>query len=737
VAHGIDTAAWWQAIFAAEAVYKREKPFWDALERAADGDFPALVPTSEGDLFVGTEYAGRFRSKTQIDINLIGRALRKRSADYYDRSPSLKFITPPTGDDDVKDAMERLAFKLAEEGGLVYESRRSMLHAHTRGVHALWPMFVRSTIRESEIVAGKIEPGAFIESVLAGNPVEIPLGAPYEQIAKAVEPWLSPMAPDGKENATFYGLEEWQRAALIALQTRAAAMARKSKKAPHPLAPRAKIYFEATPYGPWCLVDPSVTDYSRVGWIDRIFVQTPDEFKNDPMWTDEAKAKVRPAPLAQSNKGSPVIPANPGGSETQRVADVAGRIRIHEIWDKVGWRRFYLADGYDGVISKDTSYPYMDLFGRPLFPDFFPCVWRTPWDRMTEEPVRVLGLPGLEPMWAPQMAAIISYSAYTRSALSTARVFLVGPGIDQSTLTLTATAQDATFVKLGPDYDPKIHGKPGDQFSMMEMPPAPLDYLSAYEKSKREAYESVHLSTASMTASPQAETATQESLIDKGASSVEDAIRSCFEDAYAEAAWKALLMFLEFANPQEFQAYLGAKALEPRPSREQPQVDEATGEVIQPPPLPSVYEAMTETDLVGERLEARFASSTRSQDSQRILRIQDTLATANNIRDAAGMPLVDLRSPLRTLFKESDMEVSDYKPSEAEMAMAIAASRGNQQTAPGGGADDGGDGGNGSADDRKAGGQRGAPASPGRHTRGKDTAGSRSAQLRRGATAKP
>ncbi len=708
----VDVPAWRSRLWAAQKLASYELPVWHTLEAACDGAYGVYVTTDEVDVYAGTTSEGRIRSGDQLDLNLMGRALKKRAADFYDRFPSLHFTKNPTDDRDVNAAMVKLAEKLMDEGDAVYAARRAMELSHTRGQYAVLPMFVRDRISESEIVAGKTAPAEYVESVLMGNEPYVPLGSDYEGIAQAAKTVLSPVDPAGMENPHYFALTEKQKNDVTLLLMRAEKAKTKAMKPPFSLGPRAKITFECLPYGSFCLVDASVTDFSKVGWIARKIVMTPAEFQAEPNFTAEAKAKIRPAPLANSDGGVPVAPDLFALAPDGRTVDQVGRITVWEVWDKINRKRYYFADGVDEPIGTSDRYPYNDAFGRPLFPDFFPFVWRTPWSRMRETSARVLGLPGLEPMWAPQIEYIKCISAFVLACKSTARVFLVGPGVDQASLSAVAKAQDCSFVKMSANYSPMTQGTLKDQFIQMPMSPAPIDYLNAAEKIKREAYESVHLSMASMTSQPQAGTATQEQLIAQGASGVESEIRGQFEDAFAEMAWKALLMFLEFANPQEFEAYLGAAALQPRKGVEAPQMG-PDGQMIEPPPRPSIVDAMKNADLVGERIECRFASSTRQQDAMRIKTLEDILAIANNVRDGAGLPFVDLRDILQSVLSAADVEAGPHQPTEGEIAMQVAAMTQNKGIGnSGGGPDD-------HSDSRRANGERGAPASPGRQSRGR------------------
>lgn len=706
----VDVPMWRARLWASQRLVDQEWPVWLRLEKATDGIYPALLTSGDGEQWnEAIPYDGGFRSRSgdQLDVNLMGRAMRRRTADYYDRFPQLTFTRRPSQDAEAVDAMEDLATKLLDEADAVPAMRRGTELAHTRGQIVLWPIFMRDRISEREIVAGKTPPAAFVESVLAGNPPDIPVGSDYDGILHAASQALQPIDKNGVESPTFLAMSEEQKNALTVLAMRAEKMARKAKAAPQSLRNRAAINVECTPYGSFCLVDPTVTDFSRVAWIARKIVMTREEFQNDPTFTDEAKNEVRPLPPPKSDGGVPVVGnefrSSPDG---RKIADEVGRVVLWEIWDKIGCRRIYIAEGYDKPVGKTTRYPYMDLFGRPLFPDFFPCVWRTPWSRMAETPARVLGLPGFEPMWSLSIEYIKCVSAFVIAAKSTARVFVVGPGVSDASLTTVAKAQDCSFVRFSAEYTPSTMGTPDKQFTQIPIPPAPIDYLTAAEKVKHEAFESVLLSAAEMTSSPQAGTATQEGLIQGGAQSGEAFIRSIFEEAFAELAWKCLILFLEFANPQQFEAFLGEEALQPRSPKAPPQ-EGPNGEMIPPPQRPSIYEVITSTDLVGERLEARFAPSTRASNAMRLKTLMDMLATVNNVRDGAGMPLRDPGQILDRLLKEADVDAGPYQPSEAEIAMAVSA-RLDMRNAGGSGD---------SSDSRKANGERGTPNSPGRQSR--------------------
>ena len=720
----VDVPSWTARIYSAQRLAEIEWPAWRSYEMACDGKYPSVIAPSAEDLFSSLDYAGLTKSGDQIEPNVMGRALRHKISEAYGRFITLDFKVSPTTDTDVVEAMKRLALKLMDEGDAVTQERRAMELAYTRGQAIVFPLFIRDRIPETEVVASKTSAADFVESVLHGNPPQIPVGADYAGIIVAVKQPLSPITPDGKDNPQYYALSEQQKYDLTLLQMRAEKMQRQTTLGPHALTLRSKLNYECTPYLSFCLTDAGVTDFSKVTFIARKIVMTPEEFQADPTFTDEAKREIRPQPRPKSDGGAPTSPDIHRTYDGKTVADEEGRVVLWEIWDKIGWRRIYIALGYGKQVGKSTRYPYMDMYGRPLFPDFFPCVWRTPWSRQTETPARVLGLPGIEPMYALQIELIKTLSAFVLAAKSTARIFLVGPNIDQSTLTGVARAQDCTFVKFTAESSasasvPPVGSKIADQFSQIQMGQAPKDYLDAAMIVERKAYEMVGITSAAMTGDPQAGTATQEGMIQQGAATTSGDVKATFEDMHAELAWKSLLLFLEFANPQEFEAYLGPEALQPRPSLDPPTMDPATGQMVPGPMRPSIMEAMQMTDLIGERLEAHFDSSTRNANFQKQKTDLDLLATVDKVRDELGRPFADPVPVMRRVFENADMQFVRYKPSPDVIAAQMQAQANGQEeqgekgkSAPGpGNSSSPADG----SDGRIAGGERGAPNSPGQH----------------------
>lgn len=701
----LDPTLWWARIRAAEQLWQGEAPVADALERAVDGKYENVTGEEIEQALRGTPLEERLRSGSQLDVNLLGQGRDYHMSVAFDRFPTWRFAESPSDDARANESALRLLRKLADGGDLVYAMKRAMDSSMTRGPLVLWPLVIRNTVTEKDVVASSIPPAAYTDAARSGTwDGKLPDGADCKAISLAVDEVLF--------DPTSLALPRQAVENLWNLKLAAVTLDQKKSKRPHPLSISAKLWWEATPYGSWCLVDPSVTDYSRVAWVCRKIVMTVDEFKNDPTFTDEAKEKAQPfAPTSPDNR-VPATSTNNAVVQPTRVADETGRIVIREVWDKIGWRRFYLVDGYDKIASKDTKYPYMTTDGVPLFYDFFPCVWRTPLLRSEERPTRVLGKPLLEEAYGTQIAFIKNITAYIRACEASGRTYFAAPGVSDESLNELRDTRDSKIVRLGSDYNPTLHGTPDKQFTLFPTPPAPLDYLRAAEILKNQCATLMKMPPSVLTSESAAPTAYQEEVTLRGPSATQADLVRCYEDACAEATWKGLLMFLHSASPEEFAAYCGQDAIAPREDGR--------------PPIVEVLKGM---DFPWLRLECRFDSTTRAENAMRLKTRMDLLALANNVRDQAGMPYVDLGLMIRQLFREADVEFIPYTPTEMEKMMMLAQMQG-AGVAPNNAGDQ-------RPDSRRANGERGTPNVPGRQSRGRESTdvGNRAGAMARRATA--
>ncbi len=681
-----DARLWWDRIRNSENIWRTEKVVWDQLEDAVDGIYPDLegdsndqgIPTAVMSPGSATSW---LRTGTQLDVNLMGQVRDYLLALAFDRFPSFKFSIPPVDDVEAVDALLELVRRLAEQGGAADAGRRAMECSMTRGQFILWPSVVRTSLGEAELAARQIPPAAWVVKALSGQwDGKLPLGSDYAAIAVAAETVI--------KDATSLAWTPEMTDAVWALKTLAEKMDASARKGPFHPGLRARLWWEALPFGTWFLPDMTVTDYRRAAWVSRKHVFLIEEFKRDPAFTQDAKDNV--VPIAASTAPKEGIPVNGNTTDALRVADEQGRVVVREIIDRVHMKRIWIADGYDKTIGKDDGMPWVNDRGEPLFPDVFPVTYRTPITRAKEEVRRILGKPLLEPGYGTQIAFIKNISAYVRACEATNRVYFAGPGVTDASVKELERSKDMTVIRLENDYNAGIAGPPGEQFSMLPMPPAPIDFLKAAQMLKAQFASLVRVSVSALTSEPIADTVGQEEIALRGVSTSQADMVKVFEDGFAESVWKGLLMFLSSATDLEFQAYLGADVTASRDGK------------------PPIYEVLRGIDFTGIKLECRFDSTTQAQNGQRLKLRSDLLAMSNNIRDPFGMPYVDIAAQMRQLYREADIEFVPFVPDPAMVEALMA-----QQSA---GAKPGQDP-NQRQDGRRANGERGAPPSPGRQER--------------------
>ena len=711
----VDVAAWWARIRHSEKVWKREKVLWDRLERAVDGDYGGVTPNALS--LLEAMQRGEF---ARLEVNVLGQIWRHYLTIAWDRYPTFRFRDLNTDDQAAVAALEGLVRRLAEEGRLQRAGRAAMGSSLTRGPFVLWPIVERSAVGVQELIGSSMPPAAFVELALRGEwDGRLPLGVDAGGVLAALSSAMS-------EPRLLNAMGDEVLASLSSMETLARRRVERDRRGPHPAARRTKITWVPLPVGDWFLPDLTVTDYENCGWVSRKVVLTPEEFRADPTFTDAAKAAVRPIPTPAADGGVPSDVST--DSAYDRAVEEEGRVVLREVWDRVGWRRFFLADTYDGVVSKDTTPLYMREDGLPLFPDFFPCSYRTPIDRSSLTATRVFGRPLCEDMWGPQIEYIEFLTAAMRAAKNTIRVSVAGQDVDDETLNEWRNAQDSTCIRMSKNA-PK-DADPSKQFAQLPMPPAPVDLLRCADIALSSICSMGRVNRATITGDPIANTATQEQISVQGAGVAQGDMIRVWEDGTAEAAFKGLLIFLYSASPQEFESYLGADALLPRPSTEPPVVDPATGEVRAAPPMPSIVDVIRSLDLTGAQLECRFDASTRSELALRIRQVQDAVALANTVRDGTGAPYADVGWLLQRMFAEMDVPWKPWRPTPREAAALQAPPAAGPGVQPGGEPED-------RSDSRRANGERGTPAVPGRQTRGRkpDNGGSMNGHQIRRATA--
>lgn len=672
---------------ASKDVYRRAMGTWNTLEDALGGVFPSLMPSANPQV----DGNSRLYVSDQLNYNALLRIAWIMTSICADELPSLRFSREPDESQEAVTGLERMGEMLLDEGNFASEQRRAIIYTLTRGMWAMWPIVTGSLATPTEIRAGSINPADYIQAVIAGNDPEIPPGADCYTIAKAARSLLE------FDNPVGLSLDYVQKARVAALAEECEVSHARYLASRHNLEYRARITYQATPYGLGMLIDPTVTDVSRASWIARKIVLDHEEFLDSPNFTDEAKKDIQPEEPGSADSVARTASYEMTNGE---ALEENGRITAWECWDRRDWSRYYVADNarVNATIGVDETYPYLDEAGEPLFRDFFPCATRTPIRHNRERAEQALGIPMLAPMWPMQVELIRTATAYLNACKRSGRTFTAAAGADETTLDRVARGDDGAIIRAPVGYD---RSRDGPLLEKIEWGNAPQDFLIARRQILADMAAQGGISLATLTGEPVADTLGQEQMAMAGANLTQNDFAVSIASGVAEVARKGLMLFRAYASDAEWKAFIGKSGDTPGKSGQPLSVE------------------MRAASLEGRKLVARLASSTRAEDLARQKTRMDWIVMLNGLRDSTGMPMFDIKSEVQAAAKEADMEgLQPYQPTQAEL-LAAALTQAMAQT---GGAPGGGKGGNpngGSSDDRKANGERGPAGIPGRQSRGR------------------
>ncbi len=683
-------ARWLDRLKAAETVWQERSQVSEQIEEALDGDFPRLIPGPSDEL----SQKLRLRGDDQINVNLLLRAATYMVALAYDEFPTLRFTREPGDDDEAVIESTRLIEKLMDGGGAVYESRDAMMSCFSRGPFIVWLSVERDLIAAGELAASTIPPSSFVEAALTGQKPDVPDGVDCQAVAEGARGILE--NPD-----IALGLAPEQTAALEALAEECEVRYAKKLDEPTNQRLRSKIIYDFTPYGTRCLWDASVDDHRRASWMARRIRMNRWEFERDPMFKPSAVKEVI-GTLEDDERAAAESQSTAKPFQGDKAPN--GDVWVWEIHDKINRKRHYVCEASDQFLEKDDEHPWLDEYGRPLYPDFYPCVVRVPIKTPRERAARALGVPWLEIGWPLAVEFIKLRSAAVIAAKKSGRSAVLSNGMPDDAANLLANAPDGTFMKLGSGYD---RARDGDPVTPIKWEGMPMDYLTASKVVQSDFASMMGLSLASLTSEPVADTLGQEQIAVQGANTTQGDMVRQFESAFGELGLKTLQAFRAYATPEECAAYLGAKSMEPRQNPDGS-------------PKPSIYDVFKTLDLSGCKLVCRFASGTRADDAVYIKQLQDFIALTSTLRDNTNTPYFDVRPLMERLGKAMDIEgLREYQPTVAELAQIMAAQMapppgegGEGQETPGGGRQDG----------RRAGGERGPAPVPGRQGRNRSPA---------------
>lgn len=684
---------WAHRLQVSESVYKRLYPDFERYENALSGRFPVVMPMSPGDV----DDKGQITSwvNDQIELNMMLRVTNMMCALAFDENPSFTFSRQPEEPESACVASERAMEMLIDEADAMGEARVALRYMFTRGPWIMWPVVVRTGATPEEVLGSKTNPEDLVLAARTGQLTDVPAGTDFYATSVAARGVL-------EDPAQALGLMPDERARIAQLAETCEVEHQRWLERAH-RGPEAKISFVATPYGPWCQWDPTVTDVRRADWIARKLVLDRDEFMESETFTDAAKRKVAAMPSEPSN--DPTASAAEGAREATQAVEEVGRIIVWEIWDRKHWKRHYWSPMLgEETIGVDDRYPYLDEEGRPLFRDFYPCVIRVPIKHNREVPEQSSGVPFLAPGWPHQIELIQFRTAASRAAKRSGRVAVAAHGVDDSTLSAYVKATDGGIIKATSAYDAKT----GDILKPLDMGPFPIEYLRAGQQAMADFANALGVSIAALTGEPIADTLGQEEIALKGSTLTQADLIRTLESGVAELATKAFILFRAYASDSEMASFLGVKSMDP---------DEEGLTLVQ---------RVRAMNLDGRKILCRFASSTRADDLASIKQSFDFYALSMGPlgRDSTGVPYFDPRTMLLRIGKKMDLQESlvEYQMTQQEMIaaalMKMQASmtgQGGQTNAPGGGAQAG----QGDPTGRKAGGERGPAAIPGAQSRGR------------------
>lgn len=697
-----DHQLWSARISSAYRLWKnRAWPLTQQLEDSLSGIFPQCV---QGAAVLAPDNTGmwNYANADQVNYNLNLAATQFMLANSWDERPKLSFATTPLGaSQELVDGNLKVATVIADDGELTAECRLAMESAMTRGPFVVWYGIGGETPTAQSVASLGIAASMVVEAAMKGEAVTLTPGMDFEAISEAARSLTGDPVRAATLGIQVVGM-------LTDLAQQADKMFEEEKDSPLK-GERAKVWFQATPLGSWCLWDPMVTDWRKAGWMARKIVYDEEEFQACEAFSDKAKREVKPIEVGTSDGWGSVKYAS---MDSSQAAFENKRFVIWELWDKKHWKVHYIAEGYDGFLEDDDAYPYLDQHGKPVLPRFFPCVVRTPVRSPRERPESSFGIAQLAPGWHMQIEFIKFESKAINAAKTTARLYVAGAGVDEKDFVAVKNAEDGFVVRLKA-------GGTKEESTFTKLPfdtPAPGDYQSSAMRAMFRFATAVRVPSVAFTGEPVADTLGQEQIALQGSTTTQADITRQYESGYAEACWGALMLFRAYAPPEQVQAYLGVSSTEPRPqtitdSTGQPIMDQQTGQpAVQM--LPSLWDEWKMTSLDGHKFDAKFASSTRADEAVKQKMAMDYLVALRGGVTTMGTRLWDEKDTMKHIASAMDQpEPKPYQMSMAEQAAMVMASGGagagrkppgDGKESPNGGREDG----------RKAGDQRGPAGIP-------------------------
>ncbi len=665
------------------------------LEEGLAGRFPTCMPPAAAYTATSSGESGASLVDDQIEPNLLLWALNFMDGMIFDEMPALRWSRQPSIKEEVVVTSERMIEMLLDEGDAMQECRIALRYMMSRGPLIVWPIVNRVTATPEEVRASAVNPEDYVVAARAGTLEKIPPGSDFYAILTAMWDWLeTPEKRLGLKPEEVSRMEQWA--------TEADVLHAKALNAAH-RRPTGRLAYEATPYGSKCLWDCTTTEVRNARWMDHILFFDPDEFKEDPAFTDEAKNTLQPVAYDQA-LGNALSKSSSASQESDKALEETGCIKVHRIFDRKRWKVLHYADGSDKTIGVDDSYPYLDEEGKPIFKDFFPAVVRVPMKHVREDGATSVGIPYLWPGWGHQIEVIQFETAASRAAKRSGRIGVADGEVTDEDLKAWTNATDGGVIKskkANPNSNRPL-------FEVLNMGPFPQEYLMAALRAKANFCSALYLSLAALTGEPVADTLGQEEIAVSGGAMIRTGVMNTVASGIAELSKKSFLLFRHFASDGEAIGYLG-------------------------PTNAAMWPLIKAAPLDGCKLICTLASTSRTAALAVNKQHMDFFALSSGPlgRDSTGIPFFDPKSQLTRLAKDMDIDgLVPYVASPAEIvAAALTKAMGTQNgTGPtnNGAPQNGAASGQGDSTGRKAGppgGNRGAPAVAGQQARGRGLSG--------------
>lgn len=734
----------------AEQVWKRRSSKVERNRKWLSGEFPQLIGAeSKSTADRGATVPLATPDIEQINTNLALRMTKRLKADAIDESWEIGY--PKAGDmpDEILDDIEGFLVKLVDEAEVPREMDPCIDDIATVGPGILFLDVDRAVVEKSRVSSTATPPSDLIVAAANGAPVadgdtmvpgdptgvpiEVPAGMDLHALAKGARDFAA--NPEQQVMRTVEQLENVTLLAQLADLMLEEELDRKPDGYEY-----GTLRMVRQVYGDDLLWDGQcITSWKDARWVARFLTLTEDEAKKEPAFKPSARKHLKGQEVA-SKDGWAAMPETYHGASAA-VDALTQRVQIVQWWDRdTGEVHYFTKSGcYDGFLERDSSYPWADKVrvGKSIFKHWFPMAACVPVTHNTPVPERTMGKPPIETAEPHQVQYILADSAWTASVKKCGRIIQIPPNLPEDTRSAIENGFDLAIIEtpaVGIDEN-----KPMVQVTNYGQ--APADYMML-RNAALEAYSvAVDMTAPEMTGAASENTYGQEVEAASGARARRGGLIRKLESWAGDVVYLLASAARHIFTPERVTEMMGPDFTKKDPvpmmdpATGQPVIDPATGQPApmidprtkEPVMLPSVWDLFRDQSMLGDRIEVRFGVNGRGEDLMREKADGDFLAQVlTAVNPVTKLPFKDPRPIFDRIARRKGFgRLKDYRPSQEDMAMlATLTGGGGQEQGGGAPGENGGKGedrstpGGGRSDGRRARGERGPAASPGRQSRG-------------------